>query len=247
MAETIILSADFLTKFAIVFVSRLTADDVLAACYLALGKLAPDFEQIELRVGGSTIATAISEATGVTRAQLGRMHNVMGDMGDVAEKCRVKQVFPPLPAVNESPSRVGLLAIQSICVIYASHRSCKHRRLVLSYCLSLLCYHPVGLAYMQLSDLLICQGYFLRFITWHEGRGRIESRIIMGAVHAGEACGFDGGGSVQGIAHHRPHQGPGLRAEEAGANEAAHQPLQVLLQRFVHKYRRQRSSLCDLG
>ncbi len=72
---------------------------MLAACYLALGKLAPDFQQIELRVGGSTIATAISEATGVTRAQLGRMHDTMGDMGDVAEKCRVKQVptFRPLP------------------------------------------------------------------------------------------------------------------------------------------------------
>ena len=83
---------------------------MLAACYLALGKLAPDFQQIELRVGGSTIATAISEATGVTRAQLGRMHDAMGDMGDVAERCRVKQVpTPPRPTVCLSARRLDSL------------------------------------------------------------------------------------------------------------------------------------------
>ncbi len=53
--------------------------------------------QVELHVGGATVATAVSEATGVTRAQLRRMHDVLGDLGDVAQECRVKQVNSCLP------------------------------------------------------------------------------------------------------------------------------------------------------
>lgn len=68
--------------------------DVLPACYLALGKLAPEFEDVDLHVGGSTVAAAITEATGVSRGQLSRLHDTLGDLGDVAEKCRVKQVIP---------------------------------------------------------------------------------------------------------------------------------------------------------
>ena len=34
----------------------------------------------------------VSEATGVTRQQLRKMHDRLGDMGDVAQECRVKQV-----------------------------------------------------------------------------------------------------------------------------------------------------------
>jgi len=48
-------------------------------------------------VGGATVATAVSEATGVTRAQLRRMHDVLGDLGNVAQECRVKQVNSCLP------------------------------------------------------------------------------------------------------------------------------------------------------
>ena len=40
------------------------ADDMLQAAYLTIGKLAPDYENVELSVGGSTVAGAVVEATG---------------------------------------------------------------------------------------------------------------------------------------------------------------------------------------
>jgi hypothetical protein len=40
---------------------------MLEAAYLCLGKIAPDWQQLELHVGGATVASAVSEATGVTR------------------------------------------------------------------------------------------------------------------------------------------------------------------------------------
>jgi hypothetical protein len=43
------------------------ADSMLETAYLALGKIAPDWQQLELHVGGATVASAVSEATGVTR------------------------------------------------------------------------------------------------------------------------------------------------------------------------------------
>lgn len=49
------------------------------------GKLAPDYDNLELRVGGSVISTAICEATGIARAKLRDMYNQLGDIGDVAQ------------------------------------------------------------------------------------------------------------------------------------------------------------------
>ena len=40
------------------------AEDMLHAAYLTIGKLAPDYENVELSVGGSTVAAAVVEATG---------------------------------------------------------------------------------------------------------------------------------------------------------------------------------------
>ena len=37
---------------------------MLATCYLTCGKIAPDFEQLELSVGESTVAAAVVETTG---------------------------------------------------------------------------------------------------------------------------------------------------------------------------------------
>lgn len=37
---------------------------MLQAAYLTIGKLAPDYENVELSVGGSTVAAAVVEATG---------------------------------------------------------------------------------------------------------------------------------------------------------------------------------------
>lgn len=40
------------------------AENMLQAAYLTIGKLAPDYENVELSVGGSTVAAAVVEATG---------------------------------------------------------------------------------------------------------------------------------------------------------------------------------------
>lgn len=42
----------------------MAAGDMLHAAYLTIGKLAPDYENVELSVGGSTVAAAVVEATG---------------------------------------------------------------------------------------------------------------------------------------------------------------------------------------
>lgn len=71
--------------------SIIRAEDVLAATYLTMGKIAPEHEGTELNVGGSIISTAIQEATGVSRQKLHALYNDLGDPGDVAEACRHTQ------------------------------------------------------------------------------------------------------------------------------------------------------------
>lgn len=78
----------------------LTPEDLPSIAYLAVGKIAPEYEQgMELSIGGSTVAAAVSEATGVTRAKLREMYNELGDLGDVAAKCKHTQatLARPLP------------------------------------------------------------------------------------------------------------------------------------------------------
>lgn len=43
-------------------------------------------------MGGATVGGAITEATGVSRSKLRDMFNKVGDLGDVAQACRHKQV-----------------------------------------------------------------------------------------------------------------------------------------------------------
>ncbi|KAK9793179.1 hypothetical protein WJX73_007861 [Symbiochloris irregularis] len=72
-------------------VLELSPEDLLPAAYLVSGRLAPDYENLELKVGGATVAAAVTEATGVSRAKLRDLYNKMGDLGDVAQACRIKQ------------------------------------------------------------------------------------------------------------------------------------------------------------
>ncbi|DBB01067.1 hypothetical protein WJX77_004280 [Trebouxia sp. C0004] len=76
----------------------LSPEDMLQAAYLTIGKLAPDYENVELSVGGSTVAAAVVEATGTSRAKLREMYNELGDMGDVAQACRHTQTMLHRPA-----------------------------------------------------------------------------------------------------------------------------------------------------
>ena len=67
---------------------------MLPAVYLTCGKIAPEYENLELNVGGSTVAAAIVEATGAQRSRLREMYKDHGDLGDVAQACRHTQVRP---------------------------------------------------------------------------------------------------------------------------------------------------------
>lgn len=72
--------------------------DAVPAAYLAVGKVGPDYEGMELNVGGSTVAAAVSECTGVSRARLRSMYNELGDLGDVAAACKRTQATLSRPA-----------------------------------------------------------------------------------------------------------------------------------------------------
>ena len=52
--------------------------DLCPAIYLTLGKLGPDHEKLELSVGGSSVSTALCEATGVTRTKLRALYRSLG-------------------------------------------------------------------------------------------------------------------------------------------------------------------------
>ena len=73
------------------------AEDMLPAVYLTCGKIAPEYENLELNVGGSTVAAAIVEATGAQRSRLREMYKDHGDLGDVAQACRHTQALSALP------------------------------------------------------------------------------------------------------------------------------------------------------
>ncbi|GAB4816048.1 hypothetical protein N2152v2_003094 [Parachlorella kessleri] len=79
-------------------VLALSAADLVPAAYLATGKVAPDYEGMELNVGGSTVSAAIVEATGVSKGRLRDMHNQLGDIGDVAQACKRTQATLQRPA-----------------------------------------------------------------------------------------------------------------------------------------------------
>jgi DNA ligase 1 len=46
-------------------VMALSPDDLEVVAYLTVGKLAPEYEGVDLQVGGSTVASAIMDCTGM--------------------------------------------------------------------------------------------------------------------------------------------------------------------------------------
>ncbi|KAK3285179.1 hypothetical protein CYMTET_7194 [Cymbomonas tetramitiformis] len=77
----------------------LSPQDLTPAVYLTINKLAPDYEGVDLNVGGSIVSSAIVQATGVTRARMRELYTSLGDLGDVAQQCRRTQTMlqPPPP------------------------------------------------------------------------------------------------------------------------------------------------------
>lgn len=63
---------------------------LLETVYLACGKVAPDHSGIELNVGGSIVSLSICEATGSNRSKLRALYREKGDLGDVAQVCKIQ-------------------------------------------------------------------------------------------------------------------------------------------------------------
>ncbi|GFH08531.1 DNA ligase 6, partial [Haematococcus lacustris] len=60
---------------------------VITACYLATGRIAAAHEQGgELHVGEATVAAAVRESCGISRARMSALYKQLGDLGDVAQK-----------------------------------------------------------------------------------------------------------------------------------------------------------------
>eukprot|EP00727_Mastigamoeba_balamuthi_P001338 m51a1_g11200 putative dna ligase 1-like (970) ;mRNA; r:15615-19317 len=80
-------------------VVRLTPGDLVAALYLVVGKVAPDFAGVELGVGESILVKAICNATGRTPDRLKADLREQGDLGKVAAaaKQNTRTMFPPPP------------------------------------------------------------------------------------------------------------------------------------------------------
>jgi DNA ligase-1 len=78
----------------------LSPADILSAVYLSTNRIAPDFESVDMSIGGSTVGAAIAEATGTSKAQMRELYNSLGDLGDVALACKQRQATlmapPPL-------------------------------------------------------------------------------------------------------------------------------------------------------
>ena len=49
------------------------------------GRIGPEYESLELNIGGSVVSSALCEVCGVSRSQLREMYRQHGDLGDVAQ------------------------------------------------------------------------------------------------------------------------------------------------------------------
>jgi len=58
---------------------------------LSMGRIANEYEGVELSVGGSIVSEAIRSATGTTAAEMRKLYKDTGDLGDVAYQCKMSQ------------------------------------------------------------------------------------------------------------------------------------------------------------
>ncbi|KAF2722664.1 ATP-dependent DNA ligase [Polychaeton citri CBS 116435] len=108
--EILALTAVFLQQ-----VLRLTPNDVLPTVLLMQGKLAADFEGVELGIGESLIMKAIGETTGRNLKIIKEDQARIGDLGLVAAKSRQNQptMFKPKPLTVRSVHE-GLMKIATV-------------------------------------------------------------------------------------------------------------------------------------
>ncbi|KAG5623666.1 hypothetical protein H5410_008884, partial [Solanum commersonii] len=88
----------------------LSPEDVLPAVYLCTNKIAPDHENMELNIGGSTVVAALEEACGTKKSKVRELYNSLGDLGDVAQLCRQTQsLLAPPVALTVRNLRIGAM------------------------------------------------------------------------------------------------------------------------------------------
>lgn len=82
--------SDILTN-AFRSVLAIAPNDLVSSCYLFLGRLSPDYHNIELNIGGSSVSNAMTEALGISKGKIREMHKTYGDLGDIASVCKKSQ------------------------------------------------------------------------------------------------------------------------------------------------------------
>lgn len=76
---------------------RTSVDDLSAVIYLLQGKVAPDYEGIELNMGEKLAAQAVAAAAGTTPEEVARLAAQAGDLGTAAEEVIEQQGAPAAP------------------------------------------------------------------------------------------------------------------------------------------------------
>ena len=95
---------------------HLTPGDLIQTLYLVAGKVAPDFENVEVGVGESLLVSAIADASGSTPAAVKALLREQGDLGKVAvlSKKKTQMLFAPAPlTVREVFSTLRFIALAS--------------------------------------------------------------------------------------------------------------------------------------
>ncbi|PSC70071.1 DNA ligase [Micractinium conductrix] len=123
--------SDVLTNCFRSLVALRPRGELAAAAYLACGRIAPDYEPgAELNVGGSTVASAIMEATGASKEHISELYKRLGDLGDVAQALKRGQALLARPAPLTLP---GVLAtLRQIAAEKGQGSKGRRQRLVLS-------------------------------------------------------------------------------------------------------------------
>lgn len=108
----------------------LSPEDVLPAIYLCTNRIAPDYENVDLNLGGSTVLAAIEDSFGTQKSKLREMYNSKGDLGDVAQACRQTQSLLTIPR----PLLIGQVftALQQISKEAGSGSSVRKKSVILS-------------------------------------------------------------------------------------------------------------------
>lgn len=94
----------YLTEFFGNLFKEQQMDDIVATCLLALSRLGPEYEGLELGLGEALLLKALSQSTGRSSAVIKQEMEQIGDIGKVAMNARSAQkvMFPARPLTLQS-------------------------------------------------------------------------------------------------------------------------------------------------